>query len=82
MTVEAGLVGADLGFGAGGAVETGGEEPGVDMHRGTRGIYLHGELEGALETVVAHRTDEIYGKCEICTCDYSYALLAFDDFKP
>ena len=55
VTAGAGLVGSDLGFGAGSAVEAGGAEPGVDMHRGTGGTYLIGELEGALGTMVTHR---------------------------
>ena len=52
VTAGAGLVGADLGFGAGGAVETGGAEPGIDMHRGTGGTHLLWELEGASGTMV------------------------------
>lgn len=55
VTAGAGLVGADLGTGGGGAVETGGAEPGVDMHRGTGGTHFLGELEGASGTVVTHR---------------------------
>ena len=54
VTAGAGLVGSDLGFGAGGAVEACGEEPGIDMHRGTGGAHLLGELEGTSGTAVTH----------------------------
>lgn len=49
------MVGADLGFCVGGAVETGGEEPDIDIHRGSGGAHLLGEFEGALGTMVTHR---------------------------
>ncbi len=52
IAAGAGLVWTDLGFGAGGEVETGGEEPGIDMHRGTGGTHLLWELEGTLGTMV------------------------------
>ena len=55
VTAGAGLVGADLGFCGGGAVETGGAEPGIDMHLGTGGAHLRGELKSALGTMVTHR---------------------------
>lgn len=54
VTAGAGLVGADLGFGGGGAMEAGGAEPDVDMHLGTGGAHLRGKLEGALGTAVTH----------------------------
>lgn len=54
VAAGAGLVGADLGFGGGGAMEAGGAEPGIDMHLGTGGAHLRGKLEGALGTVVTH----------------------------
>lgn len=54
VTAGAGLVGADLGFGTRSVVETGGEEPGIDMHRGTGGAHLLGELEGTSGTAVTH----------------------------
>ena len=54
VTAGAGLVGADLGFGGGGAMEAGGAEPGIDMHLGTGGAHLRGKLEGALGTAVTH----------------------------
>ena len=55
MTAGAGLVGADLGFGTRSVVETGGAEPGIDMHRGTGGTHLLWELEGTSGTMVTHR---------------------------
>ena len=55
VVAGAGLVGADLGFGGGGAMEAGDAEPGIDMHLGTGGAHLRGKLEGALGTAVTHR---------------------------
>lgn len=55
VATGAGLVGADLGFGTRSAMETGGAEPGIDIHQGTGGAHLRGELEGALGTTVTHR---------------------------
>ena len=55
IAAGAGLVGADLGAGAGGAVEAGGLEPGVDMQGGMSDAPLFGQLEGALGAVGAHR---------------------------
>lgn len=55
VAAGAGLVGADLDMGGGGAVEAGGAEPGIDMHQGTGGAHLRGKLEGALGTMVTHR---------------------------
>lgn len=54
IAAGAGLVGADLGTGARGAVETGGLEPCIDMH-GSVG-QLIGDLENALGTVGTQRT--------------------------
>lgn len=54
VTAGAGLVGADLGFGGGGAMEAGGAEPGIDMHLETGGAHLRGKLEGALGTLITH----------------------------
>ena len=51
MAAGAGLVGADLEAGVGGAVEVGGLEPGVDV--GLGGVGCVGELEGALGAVGA-----------------------------
>ena len=55
VAAGAGLVGADLGMGGGGAVEAGGAEPCVDMHDSRGGAQVLGEFEGALGTTVAHR---------------------------
>lgn len=55
VAAGAGLVGADLGAGAGGAVEAGGLEPGVYMHGGMGGVQLAGEFEGAPGAVGAQR---------------------------
>ena len=55
VTAGAGLVGADLGFGTRSAMETGGAEPGIDIHQGTGGAHLRGELKSALGTTVTHR---------------------------
>lgn len=51
VAAGAGLVGADLGVGAGGAVEAGGLEPGVEVGLGS--AQLVGQLEGALGAVGA-----------------------------
>ena len=56
VAAGAGLVGADLGSGAGGTVEGGGLEPSVDMHGGREVTPLVGQLEGALGTTVAQGT--------------------------
>lgn len=56
IAAGAGLVGTDLGVGAGGAVEVGGLEPGVDMHGGMGDTPLVGQLESALGTAAAHGT--------------------------
>ena len=62
IAAGAGLVGADLGAGAGGAVETGGLEPGVDMQGGVGGAPLFGQLEGALGAVGAHGAGVEFGR--------------------
>ena len=56
MAAGAGLVGTDLGAGAGGAVEAGGLEPGVDMHGGVECVPFFGQLKGALGAVGTHGT--------------------------
>lgn len=64
IAAGAGLVGADLGAGAGGAVETGGLEPDVDMQGGMGGAPLPGQLKGALGAVGAQRAGVEFG----CLC--------------
>ena len=56
-----GLVGADLGAGAGGAVEAGGLEPDVDMQGGMSDAPLPGQIEGALGAVGAHGAGVEFG---------------------
>lgn len=58
----AGLVGADLGAGAGGAAEAGGLEPDVDMQGGVGGAPLFGQLEGALGAVGTHGAGVEFGR--------------------
>ena len=60
IAAGAGLVGADLGAGAGGAVEAGSLEPDVDMHGGVG--QLLGQLEGALGAVGAHGAGVEFGR--------------------
>ena len=56
IAAGAGLVGADLGTGAGGTVEAGGLEPDIDMHGGREVTPLVGQLEGASGTAAAQGT--------------------------
>ena len=51
IAAGADLVGADLGAGAGGAVEAGGLEPDVDMHVSVECAQLIGELKGTLDAI-------------------------------
>lgn len=62
IAAGAGLVGADLGAGAGGTVEAGGLEPDVDMQGGVGGAPLPGQLEGALGAVGAHGAGVEFGR--------------------
>jgi len=64
IAAGAGLVGADLGTGAGGTVEAGGLEPDVDMQGGMGDAPLPGQLEGALGAVGAHGAGVEFG----CLC--------------
>ena len=50
----AGLVGADLGAGVGGAMEAGGLEPGVDMHVSVECAPFFGQFKSALGAVGTH----------------------------
>ena len=60
IAAGAGLVGADLGAGAGGAAEAGGLEPDVDMQGGVG--QLLGKFEDALGAVGTHGAGVEFGR--------------------